>query len=289
MLESNGMPDNSQTIAAGLYIVATPIGNLRDITLRALDVLRAADIIACEDTRVSAKLLSHFGIKARTVSYHDHNSETKRPQLLAALENSQTVALISDAGTPLISDPGYKLVREAGERGITVFPVPGASSVTAALSVCGLPTDRFLFAGFLPARTAAREKAIKALAGIPATLVLFESARRLPETLAALAAHMPGGREAVIARELTKLYEELRRGSLPELAAHYAESGAPKGEAVIVIAPPPPPVVSEGDADTLLRSALKTLSVKDAAAQVAKLTGLPRQEIYAKALHIRKQ
>jgi len=279
---------NSQTIASGLYIVATPIGNLGDITLRALDTLRAADIVACEDTRVSGKLLSHFGIKARTTSYHDHNSETKRPQLLAELQNGKIVVLISDAGTPLISDPGYKLVKEAGELGIKVIPIPGASSVITALSVSGLPTDRFLFTGFLPAKAVAKEKAITELASIPATLVLFESVHRLPDTLQALAKQL-GEREAVIARELTKLHEELRRGALPELAEHYAEAGEPKGEVVIVIAPPPAVPPSDIDIDSLLREALKTLSVKDAAAQVAKQAGLPRQEIYAKALHIKRQ
>ncbi len=283
------MGRNSQTIAAGLYVVATPIGNLGDITLRALDVLRAADVIACEDTRTSAKLLSHFGIKARTISYHDHNSEGKLPRLLADLESGKTIALISDAGTPLISDPGYKLVKEATERGIKVFPVPGASSMTAALSVCGLPTDCFLFTGFLPAKKVAREKAIQELAAIPATLVCFESARRLPESLEALATLL-GQREAVIARELTKLHEELRRGTLAELATYYAETGEPKGEVVVVIAPPLPPAApSDTDVDKLLRKALKNLSVKDAAAQVAKLTGLSRQEIYAKALYIKKE
>ena len=277
---------NSQTIAPGLYVVATPIGNLGDITMRALDVLRAADVIACEDTRVSGKLLSHYGIKARMTSYHDHNSEEKRPELIELLQGGKIVALISDAGTPLISDPGYKLVREAAKLGITIVPIPGASSVTTALSVCGLPTDRFLFAGFLPAKAMARKKEIAALSVIPSTLVLFESVHRLSDTLNELAAQM-GEREAAIARELTKLYEELRRGTLTELAAHYAEAGDPKGEVVIIIAPPSPTVASETDVEAMLRDHLATMSLKDAATAVARLSGLPRQEIYAKALQMK--
>jgi len=279
---------NSQTIAPGLYVVATPIGNLSDITLRALDVLRAADIIACEDTRVSSRLLSHYGIKVRTTSYHDHNAEEKRPQLLEQLQDGKIVALISDAGTPLISDPGYKLVREAARLGIKTMPVPGVSSVIAALSVSGLPTDRFLFAGFLPAKTAARRKEIEKLAVVPATLVLFESVHRLDDTLAELASQL-GEREAVIARELTKLYEELRRGTLGELAEHYAKTGDPKGEVVIVVSPPSAPAVADIDMESLLRMRLKTMSVRDAAAEVAKLAGAPRQEVYAKALSLKEQ
>lgn len=277
---------NSQTLAPALYIVATPIGNLGDITIRALDTLRSADIIACEDTRTSGKLLSHYGIKARTVSYHDHNSETKLPKLLNELQDGKIVALISDAGTPLISDPGYKLVKEAGLLGIKVIPIPGPSSTITALSVCGLPTDRFMFVGFLPARTVARAKAIKEILDIPATLVLFESVHRLPESIGDLARHM-GNREAVIARELTKLHEELRHGTLPELAEHYRIAGEPKGEVVIVIAPPAPSLPSNTVVVSQLVSALKTMSVKDAATQVAKSTGLPRQEIYAKALSLK--
>ncbi|HEU5046708.1 MAG TPA: 16S rRNA (cytidine(1402)-2'-O)-methyltransferase [Rickettsiales bacterium] len=290
IFQDNNQPmANSQTIEPGLYIVATPIGNLSDITLRALDVLRAADLIACEDTRTSAKLLSHYGIKARTRSYHDHNAESALPQLLQELQSGKIVALISDAGTPLISDPGYRLVREAGLAGIRVIPIPGASSSIAALSVCGLPTDRFLFCGFLPAKMQARAKEIAELAVIPATLVFFESARRLPEALAELAQQL-GEREAVIARELTKLHEELRRGTLPELADYYAEAGEPKGEVVIVVAPPlPAEAPAAEDVEALLSEALQTMRVKDAAAHVAKATGLPRQELYAKALQLRPE
>jgi len=279
---------NSQTLVPGLYIVATPIGNLGDITLRALDVLRAADIIACEDTRVSGKLLAHFGIHARTTSYHDHNADDKRPELLDSLQAGKIIALISDAGTPLISDPGYKLVRDAVKSGIKVIPIPGVSSVTAALSVSGLPTDRFLFVGFLSAKAGARAKAIAELAAIPASLILFESVHRLPEALSALAEGL-GAREAVIARELTKLHEELRRGTLIELAGHYAEAGEPKGEVVIVIAPPEENAQNDLDPDALLREALAEFSVKDAAAHVAKITGLSRQELYSRALILKSR
>ena len=289
--ESNEMAKNSQTdktaLAPGLYVVATPIGNLSDMTLRAADVLGAADLVACEDTRVSAKLFAHLGIKPKTTSYHDHNADDKRPHLLGELQAGKIVALISDAGTPLISDPGYKLVREALALGIRVIPIPGVSSVTAALCASGLPTDRFFFAGFLPPKAAARAKAIAELAAIPATLVLFESTRRLADALAALADGL-GLREAVIARELTKLHEELRRGTLAELATHYEVAGAPKGEAVIVISPPPTAVACDADTDSLLREALHVLSVKDAAAHVAKVTGLPRQELYSRALALKK-
>jgi len=273
-------------LAPGLYIVATPIGNLADMTLRALEVLKAADLVACEDTRVSGKLLAHFGIKARTTSYHDHNEGEKYPQLLEALQAGKIVALVSDAGTPLISDPGYRLVKEAAAQDIRVFPIPGASSVMAALSASGLPTDRFFFAGFLPSKAAARATAIKGLRTIPATLIIFESVHRLPASLAALASEL-GEREAAIAREITKLHEEFHRGSLPELAAHYAASGEPKGEVVIVIAPPQEEATPL-DADELLREALLTMSVKDAAAYVAKATDLPRHELYTRALALKR-
>jgi 16S rRNA (cytidine1402-2'-O)-methyltransferase len=277
---------NSQTLSPGLYIVATPVGNLKDITLRALEVLNAADLIACEDTRVTGKLLSAYGIRARTTSYHDHNEGEKSPELLKVLKAGKVVALVSDAGTPLISDPGYTLVKEAVALGIKVIPIPGASSLSAAISVCGLPTDRFFFAGFLPAKAVARAKAIEALRAIPATLVLFESVHRLPASMAALA-EILGEREAVVGREMTKLHEEFRRGTLTELAAHYAEAGEPKGEAIIVIAPPSAQAASLEDAEALLRQALDTMSVKDAAAHVAKITQFPRQELYTRALTIR--
>lgn len=285
---SNEVKVNSQTMPPGLYLVATPIGNLGDITLRALEALKAADVIACEDTRVTAKLLSHFGIEARTLSYHEHNEQQMQEKMLALLQEGKRVALVSDAGTPLISDPGYRLVRACAEAGVRVVPLPGASSVLAALSASGLPTDRFLFAGFLPAKAKAREQAIAELAQVRATLVLFESPRRLAETLAALALYM-GEREGVVARELTKLYEEFRRGSITELAAYYETAPEPKGEVVLLIGPPQETeAVYDETAEAALIEALKTHSVKDAAALVAKATGLSRQELYTHALALKK-
>lgn len=287
--ESKEVKVNSQTLPPGLYLVATPIGNLGDITLRALEVLKGADIIACEDTRVTGKLLSHFGINAKTVSYHEHNAEQMRPRLLEDLEAGRVVALVSDAGTPLISDPGYKLVKEVSGLGMRVVPIPGASSVMAALCASGLPTNRFLFAGFLPAKEGARRKAIAELATVDATIVLFESARRLPEALAELAEIMPG-REAAMAREITKLFEEFRRAPLEELAAHYAKEGEPKGEVVLVISPPEKTeALYNDDVEAMLKDALKEMSVKDAAAKIAKETGLPRTELYTHALALKGQ
>lgn len=273
--------------APGLYLVSTPIGNLGDITLRALKTLKGCDLIACEDTRVTRKLLAHYGISARLLSYNDHNAAHRRPELLHRLEQGERVALVSDAGTPLIADPGYKLVREAQAGGIAVTIVPGPSSLLAALCLAGLPTDRFLFAGFLPAREAARDRALAELRDIPATLVFFESPQRLADTLAGLSAAL-GGREAAVARELTKRFEELRRAPLWELAAHYREAGAPKGEVVIVVAPPAAEqAMSEEAIDILLRSALSRGTVKDAVAEVALATGQPHRKIYGRALALK--
>ena len=285
--EPKQVDTNSQTLQAGLYLVATPIGNLADITLRALDVLKRANIIACEDTRITGKLLAHYGIGTRMIQYHEHNAEQMRPKIMANLQDGKAIALVSDAGTPLISDPGYKLVHEARQEGIAVFPIPGASSVMAAVCASGLPTHRFLFAGFLPTKMGARDTAIEELSTSEATLVLFESARRLPETLTALAAHMPA-RAAVIAREITKIYEEFRSGTLTELAVHYAAAGEPKGEVVIVIAPPEKSVAEyTTDVEAALAEALKKLSVKEAAAKLAKQSGLPRQYLYTRALELK--
>lgn len=267
----------------GLYLVPTPIGNLGDITLRALEVLKIADSIACEDTRITAKLLTHYGIHAPTLSYNDHNAASRRPAIMAALKEGKRVALVSDAGTPLISDPGYKLAREAIEAGLYVTALPGASSVLTALSLSGLPSDRFFFAGFLPPKKEACKKDIAALAAVPATLVIFEAARRLPETLALLAEGL-GGREAAVARELTKKFEETRRGNLSGLAGYYQTHGAPKGEVVIVVAPPGKAVADLPDMEAALAALLKTHSVKEAAGLLAKQTGRPRKEIYALAL-----
>lgn len=296
--EANGDADQWQSDAApvdsalapGLYVVATPIGNLGDVTLRALAVLRGADLLACEDTRVTAKLLGRYGIKKPTTPYHDANAEQARPRLLAQLRQGARIALVSDAGTPLISDPGYKLVREAIAAGVAVVPVPGASSVLAALMVAGLPTDRFLFVGFLPSRQGQRVRALEEVRGVPATLVVLESTHRLAESLADMAATL-GPREAVVARELTKRFEEAVRAPLPDLAARYAAAGDPKGEVVVVIAPPGAQVAVADDAtvDALLAVELRTARPSDAAALVAQKTGRPRREVYARAMALRKR
>ena len=271
---------------AGLYIVATPIGNADDITLRALATLEQADLIACEDTRVTGKLLAFYGIAARKIPYHEHNAARAGAILLRHLQRGQAVALVSDAGTPLISDPGYKLVNACHDAGIPVTVIPGASAPIAALAVSGLPSDRFLFAGFLPVKQAGRRKTLKELASVRATLVLFESPRRLAASLADMAAVL-GHRKAAVARELTKFFEEVRRATLEELARHYREAGPPKGEVVIVIAPPDKSAVLAADAvdiDTQLGAALESLGVRDAAAKVAAATGVSKRELYSRAL-----
>ena len=274
-------------LPGGLYLVATPIGNLRDVTLRALEVLAAADVIACEDTRVTHKLLQHYGIATPLTPYHEHNAATARPKILGRLLAGEVVALVSDAGTPLISDPGYKLAREASAAGHATSAIPGSSAVLAALSVAGLPTDRFFFEGFLPPKTTAREKRIAALSRIPATLVLFESGERVAATLGALAVQL-GKREAAICRELTKLHEEVRRGTLADLAQHYQGGAETRGEFVLVVAPPPKDTESAEEVDALLLAALERASVKDAVGEVAAATGLPRRDVYQRALTLAK-
>jgi 16S rRNA (cytidine1402-2'-O)-methyltransferase len=271
----------------GLYLVATPIGNLADISLRALEVLAGCDLIACEDTRVSRRLLDRYGIATPLTPYHEHNAAAARPKLMARLAAGAAVALISDAGTPLVSDPGYKLVRAAQDAGHAVTAVPGASSVMAALSVAGLPTDRFFFEGFLPAKQAARQKRIAALAAVPATLVLFESGPRLLATLADLAAGL-GARAAAVCRELTKRHEEVRRGDLATLSRDYAQGAETRGEIVIVVAPPAEQSGEAGDVDALLRQALTRASLKDAVGEVALATGRPRRAVYQRALELSK-
>ncbi|HEY2134998.1 MAG TPA: 16S rRNA (cytidine(1402)-2'-O)-methyltransferase [Xanthobacteraceae bacterium] len=270
-------------LAPGLYLVATPIGNLADITLRALATLAGADLIACEDTRVTARLLGRYGIKTPLTPYHDHNATAARPKLLARVGAGAAVALVSDAGTPLISDPGYRLVRAAHAEGLAVTALPGASSVLTALAVAGLPTDRFFFEGFLPPKDAARRKRIGELMRLPATLVLFESGPRIAAALAALAEEL-GDRPAAICRELTKLHEEVRRGGLVDLARHYADGGETRGEFVLVIAPPEAPAPTQQDVDALLRDALQSQTLKDAVGAVAAATGEPRQQVYRRAL-----
>ncbi|HYE49849.1 MAG TPA: 16S rRNA (cytidine(1402)-2'-O)-methyltransferase [Azospirillaceae bacterium] len=266
--------------------MATPIGNAGDVTLRALETLRAAHAVACEDTRVTAKLLARYGIRAPLLQYHEHNAARMRPQILARVAAGETIALVSDAGTPLISDPGYKLVREAREQGLPVTHLPGPSAALTALVLSGLPSDRFLFAGFLPNKRKARRDALAELKGVRATLVLFESAQRLEDFLAD-AADVLGGREVAVARELTKLFEEVRRGTLADLAAHYAAAGPPKGEVVVVIGPPPEPeAAAEETVDAMILDALSRLSLRDAAAEVAAATGQPRKAVYARALEL---
>jgi 16S rRNA (cytidine1402-2'-O)-methyltransferase len=276
-------------LAPGLHLVATPIGNLGDLTPRALAVLRAAEVVVCEDTRVTRKLLRHHGVERALLAYHEHNAARVRPQIIARLQQGAVVALASDAGTPLVSDPGYKLVREAIAAGVEVFAVPGPSAALAALTVSGLPTDRFLVAGFLPERGTARARAIAELGAVPATLVLFEAARRLPATLAELAQAL-GPRPAAVARELTKRFEEVRRGSLAELAATYARAGPPKGEVVLVIgaADDRSPPLAASALDAALLDALATMSPAAAAATVAAATGHARREVYRRALALKQ-
>jgi len=276
-------PQSFQATKGGLLaLVATPIGNLGDISARALETLRAADLIACEDTRVTGNLLSKFEIRRPTLPYHDHNAETMRPKLIERLLQGETVALCSDAGMPLISDPGYKLVRAATEAGIAVTVIPGPSAPLAALVLSGLPSDRFLFAGFLPVKDGARRTMLLELKAVPATLLFFETGPRLADSLTTCAAVL-GERPAAVARELTKLHEEVRRDTLGALARHYQESGAPKGEIVVVIGPPLPDE-TVFDVDAALESALQRMGVKEAATAVAAAAGKPRREIYTRAL-----
>lgn len=273
-------------LPGGLYLVATPIGNLRDVSLRALDVLAAADLVACEDTRMTGKLLSLLGIEADLASYHDHNADRALPGLVRRMEAGAAVALVSDAGTPSISDPGYRLVRACIEADIPVTAVPGPTAGIIGLILSGLPTDKFLFAGFPPPKPAARRKEFQSLAAAPATLIFQESARRLAASLADMAATL-GDREAAVARELTKLHEEVRRGTLRELADHYRTEGPPKGEVVVVAGPPSGETFSDEAVDRMLRDHLQTLRVRDAAAEVAELTGLSRKRLYARALELK--
>jgi 16S rRNA (cytidine1402-2'-O)-methyltransferase len=272
-------------LAPGLYLVATPIGNLRDITLRALDVLAAADVVLCEDTRVGGKLLSAHGIKAKLRRYDEHSAERARPQILAELAAGARIALTSDAGTPLVSDPGYRLVRAAIDRGADVFPIPGPSASLAALTVAGLPTDRFLFAGFPPPKSAGRRALFAELAAIRATLVFYEGGSRLAACLADMA-EVFGARPAVVARELTKLHETVVRGLLPDLAGDPRFT-APKGELVVLVGAGAPSVPSQDQIDAALLDALSRRAPGAAAAEVAGALDLSRQDLYARALVLR--
>lgn len=276
-------------LAAGLYLVATPIGNLSDISLRALSILARTPLIAAEDTRHSKKLLSHFGIDTPLTPYHEHNAERERPKLLARIRAGYAVALISDAGTPLVSDPGYKLVREALDEGLTVTSIPGPSATLAALTSAGLPTDTFLFAGFLPPKSGARQTRLAGLKDVPATLILFETAPRLAKALADMA-EVLGPREAVIARELTKLHETVLRGTLDTLAGDLAAQTV-KGEVVVVIAPPRAEETEIDDARILadLKAALKTQSFRDAVRGVTEAHGLKRARVYELGLSLTRE
>jgi 16S rRNA (cytidine1402-2'-O)-methyltransferase len=278
----------ARPLAPGLYLVATPIGNLGDVTLRGLETLAAADLIACEDTRVTARLLERYGIRTALTPYHDHNAATALPKLLGRLHDGAAVALVSDAGTPLVSDPGYRLVCAAHEAGLPVTAVPGASAVLAALAVAGLPTDRFFFEGFLPTKDVARRSRIADLARIPATLVLFETGPRVAAALAALADGL-GDRHAAVCRELTKLHEEVRRDGLIALARDYAAGRETRGEFVLVVAPAQAAATSADEVDALLRQALATQTLKDAVGAVAAATGEPRAQVYRRALALAQE
>jgi 16S rRNA (cytidine1402-2'-O)-methyltransferase len=274
--------------APGLHLVATPIGNLGDITLRALETLAGVDIVACEDTRITRRLIERFSITATLKQYHEHNAEQARPKILEALARGSSIALVSDAGTPLISDPGFKLVREVSAAGFAVIALPGPSSVLAALSVAALPTDRFFFEGFLPSKQHARRTRLSELARIDATLVMFESGARVQECLHDLAAVM-GERDAAICREMTKLHEEVRRATVSELAA-LSDTLETRGEFVLVIGPPAADagLMNDDALDDLLRTSLARGSVKDAVAHAVEVSGRPRREIYARALELSK-
>jgi 16S rRNA (cytidine1402-2'-O)-methyltransferase len=281
-----GLAAEAEPLPAGLYVVATPIGNLRDVTFRALSVLAAAAAVLAEDTRITKRLLAHYGITTPLLTYNDHSSEAVRERMIHRLREGEALALVSDAGTPLVSDPGYRLVQAAIAAGLPVTPIPGPSAMLTALVVSGLPTDRFFFEGFLPAKSGARRTRLQAIAGIPGTLILYEAPHRLPEMLAD-AAEILGERPAVVARELTKLFETVRRGDLPDLARQFAHEGPPKGEIVVLVgegtAGTPGP---EADAalDARIEAALARHSIKDAAALVAAETGLPKRDVYARAL-----
>lgn len=277
----------SVALSPGLYLVATPIGNLRDISLRALDVLNAVDVIVCEDTRVSGKLLKAYNIQKPMLPYNDHNAAKQRKTITEKLANNGKIALISDAGMPLISDPGYKLVQDCRDLGIHVTSVPGATAPLTALQLSGLPNDKFSFVGFLPPKSAARQALLRDWKTVPGTLIAFESGPRLADSIKDIKEAL-GDRDVVVARELTKMYEEIRRGTATELMDHYAQNGAPKGEIVIVIAPPQEQSATKEEIEDRLRAALTDMKTKEAANFVAEALGLPRKQLYEMALKISK-
>jgi 16S rRNA (cytidine1402-2'-O)-methyltransferase len=294
MLEASGDEAGSKP-PAGLYVVSTPIGNLGDITLRALQTLAAVDAVACEDTRVTGALLHRYGIKKTLISYHDHNAEERRPALLARIAVDEAVALVSDAGTPLISDPGYRLVQACRAEGYVVTAIPGASALLAALSSAGLPTDKFMFAGFLPPKKTARLKALAELTSVPATLIFYEAPSRLAAALDDMEKLLGTHRQAAVCRELTKLFEEVRTSPLGELAAQYRDAPAPKGEIVILVGPPgvaPRTLATAAASETLdaqIKKALRTMSLRDAVAHVAAAAGVKKSEVYKRALGVGKK
>lgn len=283
---SNKHSHKSQPASGELFLVATPIGNLGDITLRALEVLKSADLIACEDTRTSGKLLKHFGITTKMAPYHAHNEAASAEQLVAQLVEGKRIALISDAGTPLLSDPGARLVRAAIEASVRVTPIPGASALLCGLSIAGLPAEQFYYAGFLPNKSGARKNMIGTVAMIPATLVFYEAPHRLLDTLADLHTQL-GNREAAVARELTKLYEECVRGSLTDIITHF-EAIAPRGECVILVhGASATTAMDDAALDAALRDAMKTATLKEAVAEVSKKADRAKSEVYARALEIK--
>lgn len=277
----------AEKLPPGLYVVSTPIGNLGDITLRALATLAAADVVACEDTRVTSRLLNAYGLRKPLLSYHEHNATARHPELMRIIAEGRAVALVSDAGTPVVSDPGYGLVSASRDAGYAVFAIPGANAMLAAIASCGLPSDRFMFVGFLPAKSAGRKKELEKLAGIGATLVFHETAPRLSAALADMAATLGGERQAAVARELTKLFEEVQRGTIDELARHYAEAPQPKGEILILVSSLPDreeKITDTAATARLLADSLKRMSLRDAVAEVAAITGAKRGEIYKMAI-----
>lgn len=279
-----GMAAEGERLAPGVHVVATPIGNLRDISLRALSTLASADVILAEDKRVTKTLLAHYGITTPMLSYHEHNAAEMRPKVLALLGEGKALALVSDAGTPLVSDPGYRLVEAAVEAGYPISAIPGPSAVLAALVMAGLPSDRFFFEGFLPSKNGERRRRLREMETIPATLVFFEAPHRVVETLEDMAAVL-GPRPAALARELTKKFETVRRGTLAELAGAFSAEGPPKGEIVLVVGAPQAAAPLGDDAiDAALREALATHSARDAVALVSASLGLPRKQVYARAL-----
>ena len=277
---------SARRLEPALYLVATPIGNLGDITIRALETLAAADVLACEDTRVTRVLLERYGIRRRTTAYHEHNAAEAGPKLVEAVLSGRSVALVSDAGTPLVSDPGFRLVGEVVEAGGRVVPIPGASALLAALTASGLPSDTFLFAGFLPVKAGQRKTRLEELRAVPATLVFYESPRRLADCLAVMA-EVLGEREAAIGRELTKTFEEMRRGTLAALAQAYAGEDTPKGEVVICVAPPREAASTVEDVDALLLSLAGEMGASKAAGEAAKMTGARKADLYRRLMELR--